>query len=78
MPSSIEKRVAALEIELARLKMRIGNQGGKSWIEQIAGTFADDPAAYKEATRLGREYRESLDKKPKPRKGKRSNGRARH
>ena len=76
MSASLEKRVAALEDELARLKAQIGTPARKPWWEEISGTFANDPA-YKEAARLGRKYRESL--RPKPTKGgKRGNGRTRH
>ena len=57
----IEKRVAVLEAEVAVLKSKSEKKEDKNeipWWEQIAGTFADD-AAYDEAMRLGREYRES-------------------
>ena len=57
----LEERVTILEGEVARLKSHLENTAspGKPWWEQIAGTFADDPA-FEEAVRLGREYRESL------------------
>jgi len=59
-------RVAALELEVARLRALI-NCATKSgdWIDAIWGTFANDPV-YDKAMRLGRQYRESL--RPKPRK----------
>jgi hypothetical protein len=64
----LKDRVAFLEAEVARLKERIeGNS--KSWTDEIAGAFANDPA-FEEAMRLGREYRESL--RPKLRKAKKS------
>src|SRR5258708_5259542 len=76
MASSLEKRVAAIEQEIAQLKVKLAGSSEKPWWEQISGTFANDPA-YKEASRLGREYRESL--RPKPGKGaKRGNRRPRH
>jgi len=60
MPStSFEKRLAALEEEVARLKSRVESTGASSpWWERIAGTFEKDPV-YEKARKLGREYRES-------------------
>jgi hypothetical protein len=56
----IEKRIELLENEVALLKSKVEKkvEKKKPWWEEIAGTFADDPA-YDEAMRLGREYRES-------------------
>lgn len=56
----LEKRIASLETEVALLKNKVEKkvEKKKPWWEEIAGTFADDPA-YEEAMRLGREYRES-------------------
>jgi hypothetical protein len=56
---SLEERVAALEADVAQLKTRLAvNERRKgSWIEQIWGTFANDPI-YDEAMRLGRKWRE--------------------
>jgi hypothetical protein len=68
--ANLEHRVAALEADMARLKV------SKPWWEQIAGTFANDPV-YLEAMRLGRQYRESL-RPPSQRKSKGKNGRSRH
>ncbi len=76
MASALEKRVAAMEQEIALLKAHIATSPKKPWWEEISGTFANDPA-YKEASRLGKQYRESL--RPKPVKGaKRGNTRSRH
>jgi len=70
----LEARVAALEVEVARLRARLEaseppkDEGlSKPWWRKIAGTFEGDPY-FAEAMRLGREYRESL--RPKPRKPK--------
>jgi len=54
----IEKRITALEKEVAMLKSngQKKNEERKPWWDEIAGTFSDD-AAYDEAMRLGREYR---------------------
>jgi hypothetical protein len=58
---SIERRVAALEAEVAWLKARIEatEKPADPWLEKVWGSFANDPV-YEEAMRLGREYRESL------------------
>ncbi len=57
---SLEERVAALEIEVARLKQERTQaaEAAAPWWEQRFGAFKDDPA-YDEAMRLGAEYRRS-------------------
>ena len=62
---SIEKRVAAIESELARLK-GVVEHDPRPWWQQIYGMFKEDPA-FDEAMQLGRAYRESL--RPKARTG---------
>ncbi|MGO8673701.1 MAG: hypothetical protein ACLQVD_20380 [Capsulimonadaceae bacterium] len=59
-PDTLEKRVAILEAEVARLKgSRDSSAISKTpWWEEIRGKFKDP--AYEEAMRYGREYRESL------------------
>ena len=48
-PAQLEKRVAVLEAELAKLKSKVeGYDASKPWWEKIAGTFQDDPI-YEEA-----------------------------
>lgn len=56
--TELENRISALEKEVAILKQKIekDEKSKKPWWEEIAGTFADDPA-HEEAMRLGREYR---------------------
>jgi hypothetical protein len=52
--------LAYLEAEVARLKNKVENGvSSRPWWEQIVGVFAES-AAYDEAMRLGREYRDSL------------------
>ena len=58
--TALEKRVAALENELAKLRTKVETaEHVKPWWEQIAGTFEKDPV-YKRAMKIGREYRQSL------------------
>lgn len=59
---TIEERLTAVEIELQRLKQEKAHEATVPWWEQIRGQFKDDPM-YDEAMRLGREWRESEDKK---------------
>ena len=58
----LEHRLTAVEAELTQLKQQLAankQQTSLPWWEQIFGTFAGSEA-HEEATRLGREYRESL------------------
>ena len=57
--TELEKRLEALEAEVAILKGKIGEQENseKPWYKKIP-KFGGNPA-YEEASRLGREYRES-------------------
>lgn len=60
--TSVEERLNTIEQELARLKQQLATdkpQTTTPWWEQRFGAFADSEG-YEEATRLGREYRESL------------------
>ncbi len=59
--SALEKRVAALEEELARLRRKIETaETARPWWESIAGTFEKDPV-YEQAMKMGRAYRKSLN-----------------
>lgn len=62
--SNIEKRLQALESEVAALKCRLQAQGeqGTNWLEERWGAFAGDPA-YVEAMRLGSEWRKKENAK---------------
>ena len=59
MPTAkIKKRPTAAESEIAHLKAQIAAapKGKNSWVEEIAGTFANDPI-FDEAMALGRKWR---------------------
>ena len=59
--AAIEQRVAALEVEVPRLKQQIEavTKPANPWWQETYGKFADDPL-HEEAMKAGREYRESL------------------
>jgi len=65
--SSLEQRVSALEVEVARLRTRLdkAEKPKADWLDKIWGSFANDPL-FEEAVRYGREWREA--QRPKPRK----------
>lgn len=65
--SNIEKRLAAVEAEVARLRDLLEEKARRPWWREIAGTFKDDPC-YEKAMKLGRKYRDST--KPKSRNSK--------
>ena len=69
----LESRVAVLEAKVERLQRELQAvvPDGRPWWQQIAGSFADDPA-FEEAMRLGREYRESLRPKVRAKQSKRA------
>lgn len=77
--AELEKRVTALEREMAELraKIEIPPDSPNRWIEQIAGTYSspEDVAAFDEAMRLGRKWRESQRPKRRPRR-KRANAKS--
>ena len=66
---NFEERLTMLERELAKLKAQSApkapvNQHPVQTLEATHGTFQDDEAL-KEATRVGRKWRASLDRKPR-------------
>jgi hypothetical protein len=59
--TELELRLVTLERELARLAGKVDAPAPanvNAWIDQIHGTFEND-AAYRQAARLGREWRKS-------------------
>jgi hypothetical protein len=67
--TELEIRVATLEERLAQLTGKIEaspTSNINSWIDEIHGTFKND-SAYRQAARLGREWRKSQGKRIKRR-----------
>jgi len=69
MSVNLEKRVAALERQVARLHQRQEANGpaGRAWLNDLYGRFAGDPI-FEQTMKLGRNYRQSL--RPPARKAK--------
>jgi len=61
MSVKLERRVAALEREMARLRhgQNLNGTAGREWLDDLYGKFAGDPV-FKQAMKFGRKYRESL------------------
>jgi hypothetical protein len=60
MPETLEKRVDSLEKRVTELAAVVrAKPGKKDWLATV-GTWPDDQIS-RDAERLGREYRESLD-----------------
>lgn len=63
--SDLEKRITALEADVARLKRdtrEFPRSDTTDW-DRVIGSFDDDPA-FDEAMELGRQWRKSLDETP--------------
>ncbi len=60
--AQLEQQVLTLEAQVARLKAELEEIRGPKvpWWEKIVGSHADDPEAFNEAMRLGREWRDSF------------------
>ena len=73
--AQLEKRVAALEKALDELRAKVEDSPvePRHWWRDDAGRFANDPL-FDEMTRLGKEYRESLN--PYRKKKKKKNARS--
>jgi hypothetical protein len=58
--SSLERRLEALEREVAEIKLRLATPPANgNWVDQISGSMKQFPE-FEEVVRLGREFRESL------------------
>jgi len=63
--AELEQRLVAVERELAELKHRVKEpQPSKAWLATF-GAFRDDPL-FDEAVRLGREWREQVNRETMP------------
>jgi hypothetical protein len=57
--SSLEKRLEALEREVAQIKLRLSTaHANGNWVDEIAGSMRQFPE-FDEVVRLGREFRDS-------------------
>jgi hypothetical protein len=65
--TEIEKRLAAVERQLSHLAKRVSatpcSEDMNGWIDQIHDTFPND-ASYRQAARLGRQWRKSQRTRP--------------
>ena len=59
--STIEERLTNVEEDLAEMKrlFTIQKDKRKSWIEEISGTFKDDPD-FDDIVKLGQQFRKSV------------------
>lgn len=64
--AQLERRLAQLETEVARLKQKLDGNAAPWW-EQVRGGFANDPL-YDKAMRLASKYRRA--QRPKPTAGR--------
>ena len=60
MAVNLEKRIAVLEEQVARLQQQNKQNGpsGREWVDDLSGAFARDPI-FEQAMKLGRAYRKS-------------------
>lgn len=68
--AELESRIAKLEAEVARLHKNGDTRHPANVLDEVHGTFKND-SAFKEASRIGRKWRKSLDAKPRNGKAKR-------
>ena len=65
-PSELEDRVASLEEEVARLKMRLNDpKSNGSWVDEVSGAFEGDEG-FREILRLGKELRDAEQAEDSP------------
>ena len=54
--TSLEQRLTAVETALSKLQQQVSADRSPNWIEEITGTFKDEPA-FDEILAYGREFR---------------------
>ena len=65
-PSELEERVASLEEEVARLKVRLNDRKPNgTWVEEVSGAFEGDEG-FREILRLGKEQRDAEQAEDSP------------
>jgi hypothetical protein len=55
--TSLEKRIAAVEAAITELQKQIANPQPTTWLQQITGSFKDEPA-FEEVLAYGRAIRQ--------------------
>jgi len=59
--ASLEERLAAVEAAIAQLQQQIVVPQQTNWLQQVTGSFKDDPA-FEEVLTLGRAIRQGDDR----------------
>ncbi len=55
--TSLEERIAAVEAAISELQKQVANPQPTNWLQQITGSFKDEPA-FEEVLTLGRAIRQ--------------------
>ena len=55
--TSLEERLSAVEEAIAQLQKQVATPSSKNWLEQITGSFKDEPA-FEEVLAYGRAIRQ--------------------
>lgn len=55
--TSLEERITVVETAIAELQKQIANPPSTNWVQQITGSFKDEPA-FKEVLAYGRSIRQ--------------------
>ncbi|MCL1474160.1 hypothetical protein [Argonema antarcticum] len=58
--TSLEERMAAVEAAISELQKQIANPQPTNWLQQITGSFKDEPA-FDEVLAYGRAFRQGDD-----------------
>ena len=55
--TSLEERIAAVEVAITEFQKQVANPQPTNWLQQITGSFKDEPA-FEEVRALGRAIRQ--------------------